>query len=254
MVAGRRLWWVGAGIAAVAIPAVLAVKRASSRETLAADEVQRLYDRVAIVYDVAAKSFNLFGEHRLRERSVDLLDLKLGDTVVDLGCGTGINLPLLADAVGETGRVIGVDLSSGMLQRARHRADRHGLSQVTVQRGDMRDVRLPVGTAAVLATFSLEMVTEHDTLVRNLADQLAPTHGMLVVAGVRRPPTWPAWIVALGRAATALFGVNRAYEDIRPWRSVLAHLDEVDFETSAAGALYVIAARAHPTITGASPT
>ncbi len=239
----RKLLWAGAALAA-SVGYVL--HRAPQGAVRGADAVQRLYDRVAPAYDAAAWAFRPLGARRLQEQAVDLLDLHPGDTVVDLGCGTGVNLPALANAVGEHGHVVGVDLSSGMLVRARRRADRHRLSQVTLHRADIRGFRLPAGTAAVLATASLEMVPEHDAVVRELARQLAPTRGRLAVGGVRRPPTWPAWAVALGRSATAVFGVTRAYEDIQPWRSVRHHMDEITFETAAGGALYLIVARPRP--------
>lgn len=208
-----------------------------------ADAVQRLYDRVASAYDAAAWAFGPLGARRLQRRAVALLDLHPGDTVVDLGCGTGVNLPVLADAVGEHGQVVGVDLSSGMLAKARRRADRHHLSQVTLHRVDIRSFRLPAGTAAVLATASMEMVPEYDAVVCDLARQLAPARGRLAVGGIRRPPTWPAWAVTLGRTATTVFGVTRAYDDLQPWLSVRHHMDEIAFETAAGGALYLIVAR-----------
>ena len=49
--------------------------------------------------------------------------LKDGDTVVDIGCGTGLNFPLLHRVVGPNGTIIGVDLSETMLAQARHMAE-----------------------------------------------------------------------------------------------------------------------------------
>lgn len=224
-----------------------AAHRASQGDIRGPGAVTRLYDRVAPAYDVTAWAFRPLGARRLQQRAIDLLDLQPGDTVVDLGCGTGVNLPALAHRVGVSGRVVGVDLSPGMLARARGRVERHHLPQVTLVQADIRDVRLPDGTAAVLATASMEMVPEYDEVIRDLADQLVPTRGRLAVGGVRRPPTWPAWAVAIGRSATALFGVTRAYEDIEPWRSVGEHMDEIAFETAAAGALYFVVARTRNT-------
>lgn len=236
----RKLWFTGI---AVAVTAGCAAHRASQGPVLGADGVRRLYDRLAPAYDATAWTFQLVGARRLRQRAIDLLDVHAGDTVVDLGCGTGVNLPVLARAVGEHGRVVGVDVSPGMLEMARRRVDRHRLPQVTLVEGDVRGFGLPSGTSAVLATASLEMVPEHDAVVREVAAQLSPTGGRLAVGGFRRPPTWPAWAVSLGRTATALFGVTQDYATIQPWRSVREHMDEVAFETAAAGALYLIVAR-----------
>ncbi|MEO7589334.1 MAG: methyltransferase domain-containing protein [Arachnia sp.] len=239
----HTLWITGmVGAAAVSYTAY----RASLRDIRGPAAVIHLYDRVSPVYDAAASVFRPLGARRLQERAVDLLDLQPGDTVVDLGCGTGVNLPILARAVGERGRVVGVDLSAGMLARARRRADHHGLPQVSLIRADIRSFHVPPGTSAVLATASLEMVPEYDTVVGDLAAQLEPTRGRLAVGGVRRPPAWPAWVVALGRTATAVFGVTRAYEDLQPWRSVRHHMDQITFETAAWGALYLIVAQAKP--------
>lgn len=232
----------------VAASAGYAARRASSGEVRTTEAVRVLYDRLAPVYDVTAAIFRLLGARRLQRRAVELLGLSEGDTVVDLGCGTGVNLPVLAQAVGERGRVVGIDLSSGMLARARRRADRHHLSHVTLVQGDMRDVQLPAGTTAVLATASLEMLPDHDAVIRSLAAQLTPNHGRLAVGGFCRPPAWPEWAVALGRTATAFFGVTRAYESIQPWRSVRQQMDEIAFESAGGGALYLIVAVATPTL------
>ena len=163
--------------------------------------------------------------------------------IATVGCGTGINLQLLAAAVGEHGQVVGIDLSPGMLKQARNRAERHKLSQVTRNQTSISDFRLPVGTTAALATASLETVPKYDAVVRDLATQLVPTRGRLAVGGLRRPSAWPSWAVAPGCLATAIFGVNRSYERIQPWRSVQRHVDEMAFETAASGALCLSVAR-----------
>jgi ubiquinone/menaquinone biosynthesis C-methylase UbiE len=63
---------------------------------------------------------------RLRQRLGELLGPIPGATVVEVGCGTGLNLGWLHDAVSPGGRVIGVDASESMLSAARRRTRRHG--------------------------------------------------------------------------------------------------------------------------------
>lgn len=57
----------------------------------------------------------------VRRGTIEQLGLDRGDTVLDLGCGPGVNFEPLREAVGPEGRVLAVDLSGGMLERARER-------------------------------------------------------------------------------------------------------------------------------------
>ena len=57
-----------------------------------------------------------------RQRCVEQLGLKDGDTVIDLGCGSGLNQPYLDQALGLSGSIIGVDASIRMLRLAEERA------------------------------------------------------------------------------------------------------------------------------------
>lgn len=73
--------------------------------------------------------------------------LPAGATVVDIGCGAGMDLLLAAQAVGPTGRAIGIDMTEAMANRARNGSHALGLTQVEVRIGDALD--LPVDSASV---------------------------------------------------------------------------------------------------------
>ena len=75
------------------------------------------YDRLARLLGFIAWLF--FVPPRFRARAAQHLALRPGDRVLEIGCGTGRNFPYLREAVGPGGRVYGVDLSAGMLARAR---------------------------------------------------------------------------------------------------------------------------------------
>ena len=64
-------------------------------------------------------------------------DLQVGETVLDLGCGAGIDVLLAAHAVGPTGRVIGLDLLEEMLERGRKAAADAGADNVEFIQGKM---------------------------------------------------------------------------------------------------------------------
>ncbi|RJQ48340.1 MAG: methyltransferase domain-containing protein [Nitrospiraceae bacterium] len=82
-----------------------------------------LYRRRAKHYDVTANFYYLIGfrEQAYREKAVQALDFQSGDTVVEIGCGTGLNFSLLQNYVGPEGKIIGVDLTDAMLEQAGRR-------------------------------------------------------------------------------------------------------------------------------------
>lgn len=87
--------------------------------------------------------------------AVDALELSPGDTVVEVGCGTGANLPLLAARVGPTGRVVGVDITDAMLERARALVLARGLRNVELVLSDARAFTYPEGDRASSAASRL---------------------------------------------------------------------------------------------------
>src|SRR5207249_10987240 len=77
----------------------------------------------------------------IRGRAIRKLDLRQGDTVLEVGCGTGRNLPYLQDAVGSNGHIFGVDVSERMLARSQALCERTGWDNVTLVRTDALDYR-----------------------------------------------------------------------------------------------------------------
>lgn len=71
---------------------------------------QQFYDRISNAYDLIADG----GEHVARERGIKLLDAQPGESILEIGFGTGHSLLTLARSVGDTGSVSGIDISSGM--------------------------------------------------------------------------------------------------------------------------------------------
>jgi arsenite methyltransferase len=101
--------------------------------------------------------------------------LQNGATVVDIGCGAGMDLLLAARHVGPAGRAIGVDMTEAMRQRAAAGAAHCGLHHVDVRAGDATS--LPVDTASVDIVISngvLNLVPEKERAVAEIARILKP--------------------------------------------------------------------------------
>jgi demethylmenaquinone methyltransferase/2-methoxy-6-polyprenyl-1,4-benzoquinol methylase len=93
---------------------------AHSRVLTTRRETRRTYDRLSGIYDWLGGA----AERRLRAVGLQRLDVQPGERVLEVGCGTGADLPRLAQAVGPQGLALGLDLSSGMLAVARRRLER----------------------------------------------------------------------------------------------------------------------------------
>jgi ubiquinone/menaquinone biosynthesis C-methylase UbiE len=123
-------------------------------------EARQAYNRLARWYDLLAGG----SEARLRDRGLSALAVGEGETVLEVGFGTGQALLPLARAVGESGRVYGIDISDRMVERARARAETAGLSgRVELVQGDA--VALPWPEArfdAVFTAFTLELFDTPD--------------------------------------------------------------------------------------------
>jgi SAM-dependent methyltransferase len=86
----------------------------------------------------------------VRRRAVEALELKPGDVVLDIACGTGLNFGALSSGVGADGRVIGVDISPEMLEIAQGRIDSAGWTNVELVNAAVEDAKLPTGADAAL--------------------------------------------------------------------------------------------------------
>ena len=98
------------------------------------DLIARRYDRLAPY--IKLFEWLLWVPVGLRRHAVAALALANGDRVMEIGCGTGRNLHFLREAVGPGGCVYGVDLSDGMLAKARELSARNGWNNVSLVRSE----------------------------------------------------------------------------------------------------------------------
>lgn len=123
--------------------------------------VRELYSKRAKRYDFTSNLYYLIGVRvaAYRKDAVRALRLRRGTRVLDLACGTGLNFPYLEEAVGEEGRIIGVDLTSSMLAQARKRVERQGWKNVELIESDATRLGLNQPVDGVLCAFAIALVT-----------------------------------------------------------------------------------------------
>jgi len=106
---------------------------------------------------------------RIGTWTIDRLALPTGGAVLDVGCGTGASAIPAAMAVGAAGRVVGIDLSDRLLDRARIKAVQLGLSNVEFRQADMENLGYPDDSFdAVVSVFSVFFVPDMTKQVAEL--------------------------------------------------------------------------------------
>lgn len=151
------------------------------------------YDVFANFYDSSLDG--VYREHR--NQALRALAPEPGMTVVDVGCGTGASFPSLVNAVGARGRVIGVDASRGMLDKARARVRRNSWQNVPLREVDTA----PDNGASAIANelgpihrvqffLSLSVIDDWQALLDAWWQALEP-QGRLVIADVHNPSPGP---------------------------------------------------------------
>jgi ubiquinone/menaquinone biosynthesis C-methylase UbiE len=179
-----------------------------------------------------------------RERATAALGVRAGDTVVDVGCGSGLNLPHLQRRIGPSGRIVGVDLSAAMLARARRRVERAGWTNVRLVEATAEEASLPDGVDAVLLCAVHDVMRSPGALA-NVIGRLRGG-GRVVAAGCKWAPWWSLQGVPLNLAAWAANApfVTTFEGFAEPWSHLRELVPELRVEPVAAGCGYI----AHGTV------
>lgn len=101
--------------------------------------------------------------------------IKKGDVVIDLGSGAGNDAFIARHGTGETGKVIGVDFTPAMIERARQNAEARGLNNVEFRRGDIEDMPVASNVADVIVSNCvLNLVPNKDGVIKEIYRTLKP--------------------------------------------------------------------------------
>jgi O-methyltransferase / aklanonic acid methyltransferase len=131
--------------------------------------VQSLFDELSATYDSTGIDF--FGQ--IARTLVTRARLREGSTVLDVGCGAGAVLVAASGVIGPSGRLIGIDLAQGMVERARQAVREHALENAEIQVGDAEaPPAAPRSVDAILASLVLFFLPHIDTALDAYAQAL----------------------------------------------------------------------------------
>src|SRR5262245_9009802 len=197
--------------------------------------VAKRYDRLSGL--IPLFDYLFFQPPGFRAKAVDRLNLRPGNHVLEIGCGTGRNLPFLSAAVGPQGRVYGVDLSPGMLAKSRALCERNHWRNVELIESDAAQYQAPVALDGVMFGLSYNTMPHHLTVLREAWDQLK-LGGRLVIMDAKLPPglggrlvlPFSLWLMKRTMLGNPL---------IKPWEDLARFTDDLTMETFMFGSWHI---------------
>ncbi len=204
------------------------------------DNVTNIYEKKAKDYDFHLNYYPFFGIDikQYQMDAANALELYEGDTVVELGCGTGLNFPFLLDIIGTTGKIIGVDITKNMLEQAEKRVEENGWKNVEFVHCDIAEYKIPKDVDGILSTGAITYSPSYDKVIKNGYDSLKSGKRFVIVD--YKKPSGPTKIftpIVLFLAKS--FGVKIELMERHPWESIEKYFEKTNFTESYGGFLYM---------------
>ena len=176
----------------------------------------------------------------LRVAAIERLQLQPGQTVLDVGCGTGLSLAPLLQRLGPQGRIVGIEQCPDMLARARGRLAPAQRPQVKLVQASAADARWRGQADAALLHFTHDIV-RHPAALDNVFAHLKP--GAHVVAtGLQWAPSWAVAVNAFVLGA-ALYSISSLDGLDRPWSGLEQRLKDFEVTPEWMGGVYIASGR-----------
>ncbi len=154
----------------------------SSDEKL--ENVKRVYSfwgRFPSLYSVQDAVTFLGRAKTIRSKAVQKIDLKNGDKVLEIACGSGRNFPYLFEAVGRDGFILGFDYSQEMLDAAQHLSKRKGWDNIKLIQGDAAQLKITEKNFdGVVSVLGISAIPDWEKALSRCYDVIQPGKKLVV--------------------------------------------------------------------------
>ena len=202
------------------------------------DYVQAHYDKIGSNYDSKVNLVFLGLDRIYRKKAINKLNLKEGDTVLELGCGTGVNFEYIMKKIGPKGKIIGVDISLSMLEVAKKRKEKKKWNNIELIQQDITKLKLNQKVDAIFTMFVMSLVKGYKDAVR-IASTYLKKGGSFVMLDGKEPKGYGKMFFPIAKYVGRKFSnVDRDFKK-ELWIVLMKSLNNVDMTEHALGMVFI---------------
>ena len=174
----------------------------------------------------------------VRQKAVELLNLKSGSRVLDVGCGPGGSFPYLVDAVGSSGKVVGVEISPEISVNARKRIEKNDWKNVEVIEAAAQDVEL-TGKFDGLIMFAAPDVYASEAALENIFPHLEDNARIAAFGGKFSSNRLGGILNPVLRRLYKLSFSTTPSPNYEPWRLLAKRVEKLEIEEYFFGLMFL---------------